>query len=159
IMGANGIVGASFYLAAGAGLRARARGTKQVAVAFYGDGAADSPYYFSAVRSCTNFKVPAIFVCENNFHADGAGPVGRHSPTKWISDYTKGLGIPHYLVDGNDVTAVYAAMHEAAAWGRAGNGPSVIEAVTYYWYDHMGFPNAKVGQDGSFGLPYRTDDE
>ena len=159
ILGANGIVGASFYLAAGAGLHARARGTKQVAVAFYSDGAASSPYYFSAVRSSLNNKVPVLFVCENNFYADGGGPVGRSSPTKWISDYTRGLGLPHYLVDGNDITAVFAATHEAAAWARAGHGPSVIEAVTYRWYDHAGLAGAKAGQEGAFGLGYRTDEE
>jgi TPP-dependent pyruvate/acetoin dehydrogenase alpha subunit len=71
IMGANGIVGSSPYLAAGAALRALARGTTQVAVAFLGDGAAASPYYFSAVRSSANHKVPAIFVIEDNFQYMG----------------------------------------------------------------------------------------
>jgi TPP-dependent pyruvate/acetoin dehydrogenase alpha subunit len=157
-LGANGIVGASYYLAAGAALRGMVRGTKQVAVAYFGDGAAASPYYFSAVRSSANYKVPVLFVCENNFQWMYES-VGISSPTKYLSDYTRGLGIPHHLVDGNDVTAVYNAAHEAAEWGRAGNGPSVIETVTYRWYDHAGFAGVKRGQDGAFGLPYRTDEE
>src|SRR5437016_7330711 len=84
IMGMNGIVGASFYMAAGAALRARVRGTKQVAVAFFGDGGANSPYYFSAIRSCTNYKVPVIFVNENNFQYMGV-PMATVCPTKYIS--------------------------------------------------------------------------
>ena len=158
IMGSNGIVGASFYLAAGAAIRAKVRGTKQVAVAFFGDGASGSPYYFSGIRNSTNHKLPVIFVNENNFNHQGVH-MATTVPTKYISDYTKGLGIPHHLVDGNDVTAVYAATKEAADWARAGNGPSMIEAITYRWYDHGGFAGGKVGIDGAYGLPYRTDDE
>ncbi len=158
IMGMNGIVGASFYMAAGAALRGMIRGTKQVAVAFFGDGAAASPYYFSAVRSCKNLNIPVIFVNENNFQYMSI-PVADTVPTKYISDYTKGLDLPHHLVDGNDVAAVYHATKQAVEWGRAGNGPSVIEGLTYRWYDHSGFAGARVGTEGASGLPYRTDDE
>jgi TPP-dependent pyruvate/acetoin dehydrogenase alpha subunit len=158
IMGMNGIVGASYYMAAGAALRGMVRGTKQVAVAFFGDGAAASPYYFSAVRSCANLKIPVIFVNENNFQYMGV-PMAVTVPTKYIVDYTKGLDIPHHLVDGNDVSAMYAATAEAVEWARAGKGPSVIEGMTYRWYDHAGFAGGKVGMDGAMSLPYRSDDE
>jgi len=158
IMGMNGIVGASFYLAAGAALRALVRGTKQLAVAFFGDGGANSPYYFSAVRSCANYRIPVIFVNENNFQYMGV-PMATVCPTKYISDYTKGLDIPHHVVDGNDVAAVYAATKEAADWARAGKGPSMIEGITYRWYDHSGFAGGRVGKDAAWGLPYRSDEE
>ena len=158
IMGMNGIVGASFYLAAGAALRALVRGTKQVAVAFFGDGGANSPYYFSAIRSCANYKIPVIFVCENNFQYMGI-PMATVTPTKYICEYTKGLDIPHHLVDGNDVAAVYAATKESVDWARAGKGPSMIEGMTYRWYDHSGFAGGRVGVDGALGLPYRSDEE
>jgi TPP-dependent pyruvate/acetoin dehydrogenase alpha subunit len=158
ILGMNGIVGASFYMAAGAAIRAMVRATKQVAVAFFGDGAAASPYYFSAIRSCTNLKVPVIFVNENNFQYMGV-PMALTVPTKYISEYTKGLDIPHFLVDGNDLSAVYAAAQEAVEFARAGKGPSMIEAITYRWYDHAGFAGGKVERDGAMGLPYRTDQE
>ncbi|MGE3507651.1 MAG: thiamine pyrophosphate-dependent dehydrogenase E1 component subunit alpha [Vicinamibacterales bacterium] len=158
IMGMNGIVGASYYMAAGAAVRAVVRGTKQVSVAFYGDGATASPYYFSAVRSCANQKLPVIFVAENNLQYMGV-PMAFTVPTKFISEYTKGLDIPHFLVDGNDLAAVHAATKEAVEWARAGKGPSVIEGITYRWYDHSGFAGGRVGQDGAMGLPYRTDDE
>jgi pyruvate dehydrogenase E1 component alpha subunit len=158
IMGMNGIVGASFYLAAGAAMRAMVRGTKQVAVAFFGDGGANSPYYFSAIRSCTNYKIPVIFVNENNFQYMGV-PMATVVPTRYISEYTKGLSIPHHLVDGNDVSEVYAATKEAVEWGRAGKGPSMIEGLTYRWYDHSGFAGGRAGVDAAWGLPYRSDDE
>jgi TPP-dependent pyruvate/acetoin dehydrogenase alpha subunit len=158
ILGMNGIVGASYYMAAGAALRGMVRGTRQVAVAFFGDGAAASPYYFSAIRSCTNLKVPVIFVNENNFQYMGV-PMALTVPTKYISEYTKGLDIPHFLVDGNDISAVHAAANEAVEWARAGKGPSMIEAITYRWYDHSGFAGGRVGQNGALGLPYRTDEE
>lgn len=158
IMGMNGIVGASFYLAAGAAIRAQVRGTRQVSVSFYGDGAANSPYYFSAIRSCANYKIPVVFVAENNFTYMGVA-MATVCPTKYISEYTKGLDIPHHLVDGNDVSAVYAATKEAVDWARAGKGPSMIEGMTYRWYDHSGFAGARVGVDAAWKLPYRSDEE
>jgi TPP-dependent pyruvate/acetoin dehydrogenase alpha subunit len=158
IMGMNGIVGASYYMAAGAALRAMVRGTKQVAVAFYGDGAAASPYYFSAVRSAANQRVPVLFVNENNFQYMGV-PMARTVPTKYVSELTKGLDIPHHVVDGNDLAAVHQVTREAVTWARDGKGPSVIEAMTYRWYDHSGFAGGRVAQEGAMGLPYRTDDE
>jgi TPP-dependent pyruvate/acetoin dehydrogenase alpha subunit len=158
IMGMNGIVGASYYMAAGAAIRARVRNTKQVGVAFFGDGASASPYYFSAVRSCANLKLPVIFVAENNFQYMGV-PMAITVPTRYITEYTKGLDIPHHLVDGNDVTAVYAATQAAVEWARAGKGPTVIEGMTYRWYDHAGFAGGRVNQEAAMGLPYRSDEE
>jgi pyruvate dehydrogenase E1 component alpha subunit len=158
ILGMNGIVGASYYMAAGAGLRAKVRGTDQVSIAFFGDGASASPYYFSAVRSAVNENIPVIFVLENNMQYMGV-PVARHSPSKHLTDYTKGLNIPHHVVDGNDVTAVYNAASQAVARARAGEGPSVIEGLTYRWYDHAGFSGARENEDGAMRLPYRTDEE
>lgn len=158
IMGMNGIVGAGYYMAAGGALRALVQGTQQVGVVFFGDGASASPYYFSAVRSSANLKLPVIFFAENNFQYMGV-PMARTVPTKYIAEYTKGLDIPHYIVDGNDVSAVYAAMKQATDHARAGNGPSVIEGITFRWYDHSGFSGSREGEDGAFRIPYRTDEE
>jgi pyruvate dehydrogenase E1 component alpha subunit len=102
--------------------------------------------------------VPVIFIAENNFQYMGV-PMALTVPTKYISEYTKGLDIPHHLVDGNDVSAVYAATNEAVEWARAGKGPTVIEGMTYRWYDHAGFAGGRPSQDGAMGLPYRSDDE
>jgi pyruvate dehydrogenase E1 component alpha subunit len=158
IMGANGIVGGGWWLACGAAYAAKVRGTQQVAIAFAGDGAVHSRYYFNAIRNAVAYNFPYIAFIENNFHNAGT-PGALVSATRYQSDLTKGLDIPHYLVDGNDVAQVYDATKRAVEWARAGNGPSVIEAMTYRWYDHQGFAGAKAAVDGAFGLPYRSDDE
>jgi TPP-dependent pyruvate/acetoin dehydrogenase alpha subunit len=158
IMGMNGIVGASWYPAAGAAYAAKIRGTKQVAVAFGGEGASNSPYYFSAVRNATNYKLPVIFVIENNMYQISI-PAKSNIVGGQASQYAKGLNIPCTTVDGNSVAALYGTMKKAVDLARSGGGPSVVEGMTYRWYDHSGFAAAKVGQDGAFGLPYRTDDE
>jgi acetoin:2,6-dichlorophenolindophenol oxidoreductase subunit alpha len=157
ILGMNGIVGASWYIAAGAAYGALVRKSKQVAVAFGGDGAANSVYFFSAVRNAQNMKLPAIFVLENNFQQQGIA-MATVTPTKTLADYTKGLGVPSVTVDGNDVAAVYATTKDAVDRARSGGGPTVIEALTFRWYDHAGTAGAKVGVDGAFGLPYRSDE-
>ncbi|WP_455388589.1 thiamine pyrophosphate-dependent dehydrogenase E1 component subunit alpha [Petrachloros mirabilis] len=157
ILGMNGIVGASWYIAAGAAYGAMVRKSTQVAVAFGGDGAANSVYYFSAVRNAQNMKLPVIFVIENNFQQQGIA-MATVTPTKTLADYTKGLNVPSFTIDGNDITGVYATMKDAVDRARAGAGPSVIEALTYRWYDHAGTAGAKVGVDGAFGLPYRSDE-
>jgi pyruvate dehydrogenase E1 component alpha subunit len=158
ILGMNGIVGASWYIAAGAAYGAKVRGTKQVAIAYGGDGAANSPYYFSALRNALNYKLPMVAVVENNLYQISI-PMWSNVPGKQTSTYTKGLPIPSVTVDGNDVAEVFAATTEAVERARAGFGPSVIEAMTYRWYDHSGFAGAKEGADGAFGLPYRPDSE
>jgi TPP-dependent pyruvate/acetoin dehydrogenase alpha subunit len=158
IMGMNGIVGASWYPAAGAAYAAKIRGTKQVAVAFGGEGASNSPYYFSAVRNATNYKLPVVFVIENNMYQISI-PAKSNIVGGQASQYAKGLGIPCTTVDGNSVAALYGAMKKAVDLARSGGGPSVVEGMTYRWYDHSGFAAAKVGIDAAYGLPYRTDDE
>lgn len=158
ILGMNGIVGASWYIAAGAAYGTKVRGTKQVAVAFGGDGAANSPYYFSALRNAYNYKLPYVAVIENNFWQISI-PMASNVPGGNASTYSKGLPVPSVTVDGNDMAEVFAATNEAVARARAGGGPSVIEAMTYRWYDHAGFAGTKVSVDGAFGLPYRPDSE
>jgi pyruvate dehydrogenase E1 component alpha subunit len=158
ILGANGIVGGGWYMAAGAAYASLVKGTKQVAVAFAGDGASNSAYFFSAVRNATLYKVPALFVIENNLYASST-PISRTAPVKDLADYAKGLGLPCIVVDGNDLASVYAVAKAAAERGRAGEGPTVIEAKTYRWYDHYNFAGTKAGVDGAWGLPYRSDDE
>jgi len=158
ILGMNGIVGASWYPVAGAAYASKVRGDKRVAVAFGGDGASNSVYFFSAVRSAVTYSLPAIFVIENNGYQI-ATPTQTNVPSGHASTYFKGLGITSVTIDGNDVAEVYANTAEAVEKARNGGGPTVIEAMTYRWYDHYGFAGAKVGVDGAFGLPYRPDSE
>jgi pyruvate dehydrogenase E1 component alpha subunit len=158
ILGMNGIIGASWYIGAGAAYGAKLRGTKQVAVSYGGDGASNSVYYFSALRNAYNYKLPFVAVIENNLWQITI-PMSSNVPGGHASTYTKGLPIPSVTVDGNDVAEVFAATKEAVERARAGEGPSVIEASTIRWYDHAGFAGAKVGVEGAFGLPYRQDAE
>lgn len=158
ILGMNGIVGASWYIGAGAACSIQVRQTKQVAVSFAGEGATNSVYFFSAIRNAALYKLPYIQVIENNQY-NISQKYRNNTPLEHVSDNAKGLGIPLAVVDGNDVAAVYAAAKAAVDRARAGEGPSVIEALTYRWYDHSGVAGAKVGVDGAFGLPYRPDSE
>ncbi len=155
---ASGIVGGAWFEACGLAYSHVVNKTKGVAVGFGGDGAANSGYFFNAVRNAVNYKVPVLFVIENNQY-QGSNSYRKTSPVENLADYVKGLPLPAVVVDGNDVAAVYAAAKAAVDRARAGNGPTVIEAKTYRWYDHRNFAGAKVGVDGAFGLEYRPDDE
>ncbi len=155
---ASGIVGGAWFEACGLAYSNVINKTKGVAVGFGGDGAANSGYFFNAVRNAVNYKVPVLFVIENNLY-QGSNFYRKTSPVENLADYVKGLPVPAVVVDGNDVAAVYAAAKAGVDRARAGNGPTVIEAKTYRWYDHRNFAGAKVGVDGAFGLEYRPDDE
>lgn len=157
-LGTRAIVGGSWLPTTGAGYACLVHGKKQVAVGFGGEGANQSVYYFNAVQMAALYKIPSIFIIENQFYSSG-GVSAKITATKYNADLTKGLGVPSITIDGNDMAAVYNAVAEAVARARAGNGPSVIEMMTYRWYDHSGFAGAKTGVDGAFGLPYRTDSE
>ena len=158
VLMSNGIVGTSSPLIGGAAWRAKVEKAGRVAVAYVGDGAVQSRYSYTTIRSAQNYKLPAVFVIENNF--SGAGnPPAVLSPSPYLADYFSGMGLPAVVVDGNNVAQVYAAAKEAVDRARAGEGPTVIECLTFRWYDHLGFAGAKASVDGAFGMPYRTDDE
>ncbi len=157
-LGTNAIVGAAWLPGVGAGYAAKVNGKKQVAVAFGGEGACQSIYYFNAIQIAVTYDVPFIAIIENNFYSSG-GVSAKISATRYMSDLTKGLGLSSITVDGNDIAAVYSATAEAVDRARNQSKPSVIECMTYRWYDHSGFAGAKANVDGAFGLPYRTDAE
>lgn len=155
---ASGIVGGAYFEATGIAYASLVNKTDTVAVGFGGDGSTSSGYFFNAVRNATQYKIPVVFVIENNVY-QGSNHYRAISPVDNLADYVKGLPVPAVVVDGNDVAAVYSAAKDAVERARAGKGPTVIEAKTYRWYDHRNFAGAKVGVDGAFGLPYRSDDE
>lgn len=134
-LGANGIVGASNVIGIGAAMSAKQRGTDQVCLIFMGDGATAQGMFHEAVNFAAVFNLPAVFLVENNQYAEFT-PVTGHTRLERLSDRAKGYGIPGITVDGNDVWAVYQAVREAAARARAGEGPMLIEAVTYRWHGH-----------------------
>ncbi len=157
-LGANPVVGANPPLAAGAAWSAKVRKSGQMAVSYIGDGAQNSRHWFNTVRSSVNYKLPAIFVNENNFTGMG-NPIASLSPSPYLADYGVGLGLPCVVADGNSVADVYFKGKELCDRARALEGPSHLEVMTWRWYDHSGFAGAKAGVDAAWGLPYRTDDE
>jgi len=150
MLGANGIVGAGSPIAVGAAFADKYRGRGQVSVAFFGDGATNIGAFHEAANMACALHLPIVFVCENNEF----GEFTRREQTMAITDVidrAAGYGMPGVIADGMDVVAIYEAASEAVARARRGDGPSMIEAKTYRFYNHHGVQN--------LGLKYRTDDE
>jgi len=134
ILGADGVVAGGVPMTVGAALSARLRGTKQVAVAFFGDGAINAGQFHEAMNLAAVWKLPVLFVCDNNQYAIST-PVADATAGN-LTLRAKGYGIPGRQVDGNDAISVYEATQEALEHARSGAGPSVIEALTYRWEGH-----------------------
>lgn len=136
MLGANGIVGGGIPLACGAALTAKTLGTGGVAVCFFGDGAANQGTFHEGLNLAAIWKLPVVFVCENNGYAE-ATPVRYHCSASDIANRAGAYEIPGVVVDGLDVFAVYEAASEAIARARRGDGPSLLEAKTYRFYGHF----------------------
>ncbi len=143
MLGANGIVGGGFPLATGAGLTAKHNGRGQVAVCFFGDGAANQGTFHEALNLAGIWKLPVVYVAENNGYAETT-PVTYHMSCRDIADRAAGYNMPGVTVDGLDVFAVgldvfavYEAAGEAIARARRGEGPSLIECKTYRYHGHF----------------------
>jgi len=150
MLGANGIVGAGPPIAVGAAFSDKFRGTKNVAVAFFGDGASNEGSFHEAANMAAVWKLPCIFVCENNGYGEFT-PQARHQAIRDVADRAAGYGMPGVIVDGMDAMAVYEAAFEAVARARRGDGPTLLECKTYRFYDHVGVRG--------MGVSYRTDAE
>ncbi|PTE11009.1 dehydrogenase [Mesorhizobium helmanticense] len=135
ILGANGIVGAGLGIGTGAALSATIRGTRQVCVAFFGDGAANEGIFHESLNLAALWKLPVIFVCENNGYGLSLG-VEQASAVPRISTRAAAYGMPGETIDGNDAVIVRDALGIAVQRARAGEGPSLIEAMTYRSGDH-----------------------
>jgi 2-oxoisovalerate dehydrogenase E1 component len=128
IFGANGIVGAGPPIANGAALAARLRGSDNVAVAFFGDGAISQGSFYEAVVMARSMVLPVLFVCENNQYSEFTN--GQNLPRVSVEQQTAGFGLPFAHVDGNDVQAVSEAAASQIAAIREGAGPRLLEALT-----------------------------
>jgi 2-oxoisovalerate dehydrogenase E1 component len=135
ILGCNGIVGAGLPIGTGAALAARLRRTDRVVVVFFGDGAANQGVVHESLNLAAVWKLPAIFLCENNQYALSTA-TRRTTAGESIAARAAAYSIPGVRVDGNDVLAVHEAVRAAVARARAGEGPTLIEAVTYRWGGH-----------------------
>jgi TPP-dependent pyruvate/acetoin dehydrogenase alpha subunit len=144
-LGANGVLASGCVLAPGVGLSIRHRGTDQVVVTFFGDGAANRGPFHEGVNMAALWKLPVVFVCENNRWASTTAHALSAAGGS-IAARAAGYGIPAESIDGNDVLAVWGAMTRARA--RASEGPSLIEAHTIRWVGHFeGDAQAYRGKD------------
>ena len=149
-MGADGMIGPGLVMAAGSAFGIRARGSKQVSVVFGGDGTYATPAFHGALNNAALLDLPFIYVLENNLYHQYAH-YSYSCPMKDIADAARTYRIPGVVVDGQDVLQVYNAAREAVERARAGEGPTLIEAKTYRYYNHWGAPGAKPGVLGAFG--------
>ena len=152
ILGESGIVASALPVAVGAALASKLRGSDQVVVAFFGDGASNQGAFHEAINLAAVWKLPVVFLCENNQYA-----VTTHYSTtvavENVADRAVAYNIPGVVVDGQDAVAMYEAVKEAVARARAGQGPSLVEGKTYRYYDHS------LGLSRIVRAPYRSDEE
>jgi pyruvate dehydrogenase E1 component alpha subunit len=130
VLGACGIVGGGIPVATGAGLSAYYRGTDQVSVTFFGDGAANEGSFHESLNLASTLKLPVLYVCENNGYGEFT-PSSRVMNIQDIALRAQGYGIPGVIVDGTDTLAIYEVAAEAVARARLGKGPTLIEAKTH----------------------------
>ena len=147
-LGANGVVGGGIATAMGVGLGLKmqrrgdlagfwkpARSADRVILCFFGDGAANLGPFHESLNMAAIWKLPVVYVCENNQYAMSF-PVKKAFAIERISDRAAAYGIPGVTVDGNDLLAVYEAVSQAVERARAGEGPTLVENVTYRWRGH-----------------------
>jgi pyruvate dehydrogenase E1 component alpha subunit len=143
MLGSYAIVGAHLPMAAGAAWSAKLRGTGQVAVAFFGDGATNIGAFHEALNLAAVWALPVLFVCENNFYMEYT-PIGDVTAVaNPAADRAPGYRLPAEVIDGNDAVVVHDAVSRAAARARAGDGPTVLEAHTYRHFGHSRADPAK----------------
>jgi pyruvate dehydrogenase E1 component alpha subunit len=150
MLGANGIVGAGVPIAVGAAFAARYKGEDSVAVTFFGDGATNIGAFHEGANMAAILGLPVVFVCENNGYAEFT-PQSKHMLITDVAERAAAYGMPSVIVDGMDAVAVHRAAAEAVDRARSGEGPMMIEAKTYRYFDHPGLKGLRH--------PYRSDEE
>jgi len=136
ILGANGVVGGGFPIIVGAGLSIKLRKTDQVAVVFFGDGAANRGTFHEACNMAAIWKLPIIFVCENNLYASTT-PSEYSLAGGSVAERACAYGIRGFVTDGSDVLEVRHVVGEAVARARKGEGPTIVENKTYRYRGHF----------------------
>ncbi len=139
ILGANGIVAGGIPMAVGAALAFKKQAANgapmRVALSFFGDGATNEGAFHEALNLAGLWKLPVIFFCENNLYGEGT-PQSKQAPISQLSLRAQGYAMPGVTVDGNDVLAVYEATRVAVERARRGDGPTLIEGLTYRYRGH-----------------------
>ena len=149
MLGANGVVGSNIPVATGVALSAKVRGSDQVSVVFFGDGASSQGSLHEAMNLASIWKLPVLFVCENNRYAEST-PFEYAVAGGSVANRAAGYDMPGVLVDGQSAMDMYEVGREAVARARAGEGPTLIEAQTYRYQGHFGADDP---------LGYRTQEE
>ena len=152
ILGESGILGSAIPTAVGAALGSKLQGNDRVAVPFFGDGASNEGSFHESINLAAIWKLPVIFLCENNQYAVSSS-FKKMVASENISDRAASYNIPGVLVDGQAVIAMYEAVTVAVARARAGDGPSLIEGLTYRYHDHS------LGLNRIVRAPYRDEEE
>lgn len=135
VLGQSGTLGGSFPIAAGAGMSARYRGTDQVVLCFFGEGASNRGTFHESANVAALWNLPVIWLCENNGYAVSV-PAAASLSVPQVADRASAYGMPGVVVDGMDPVAVYEAVTEAVERARSGGGPTLIEAMTYRYRGH-----------------------
>jgi TPP-dependent pyruvate/acetoin dehydrogenase alpha subunit len=142
LLGTNAIVAGHIPIAGGVALASKLRRDNKVTACFFGDGASCEGEFFETLNMAVLWKLPLIFICENNGWAISV-PASASQSTPDIADRARGFGAPSAIVDGNDPFAVQGAVREAAARARNGDGPTLVECKTVRWERHSAFSSGK----------------
>ncbi|MNC20299.1 Acetoin:2,6-dichlorophenolindophenol oxidoreductase subunit alpha [compost metagenome] len=135
VMVTTGIVGSSMPIANGLALAAQIRGEKRVSIAYFGDGASNIGAFHEALNLASVWKLPVVFVCQNNGYAEHTKYENGTSCAR-VSDRAAGYSMPGVTVDGNDPLAMWAAAGDAIERARSGGGPTLLEANTFRFHGH-----------------------
>jgi pyruvate dehydrogenase E1 component alpha subunit len=148
VMGSYAIIGAHLPIACGAAWRAQYKGDKDVSVCFFGDGTCNIGAFHEALNFAAVWKLPVIFVCENNLYMEYT-PIGDVTAVEHpAADRAAAYGLPRIVIDGNDADVVYRTAYDAYDKARAGGGPSLIECMTYRYSGHSRADPAKYRPEG-----------
>jgi pyruvate dehydrogenase E1 component alpha subunit len=148
VMGSYAIIGAHLPIACGAAWRAQYKGDKDVSVCFFGDGTTNIGAFHEALNFAAVWKLPVVFVCENNLYMEYT-PIGSVTAVEHpAADRAASYGLERIVIDGNDADVVYRTARAAYARARAGEGPSLIEAMTYRHSGHSRADPAKYRPPG-----------
>jgi len=134
-LGANGVVGGGIPLAVGVGLALQMRRRDEIVMGFFGDGAANQGSFHEALNMAAIWSLPVVYVCENNQYGMSMSTT-RAFKIEHIAQRAASYGMPGVTVDGNDVLAVHDAASEAVSRARVGDGPTLVECLTYRWKGH-----------------------
>src|SRR5712672_2298719 len=157
VMGSYAIIGAHLPIACGAALRAQYRGDDDVSVCFFGDGATNIGAFHEALNFAAVWKLPVVFVCENNLYMEYT-PIGEVTAVEHpAADRASAYGLERIVIDGNDADVVYRTASAAYVRARAGKGPSLIECMTYRHSGHSRADPAKYRPDGELEAWKRHD--